>query len=565
MRASSLKIGQILINMGTITPDKLQSALSKQKGSDKRIGEILVEDKLCTESEICTALSKQFTIPFVDLTTIEIPPKIINIVPENLAKQNMVLPIRVDEKNLMIAVADPLNYKAINAIATYTKYNVEIVIGEPSKIKAGYRELYTTQKAYDEAKEFISSQTGTKGGSIEEIDEAKAAAEDQPIIRFVNNLIEEAVHAKASDVHIEPMEHTMVIRFRIDGKMIKHLETSSALAPAVTSRIKFIGGMNIAEKRIPQDGRINYKLGVTEIDMRISILPCVFGEKIVMRITTALGIQLNKQSIGFLPENLKTFEGFLESHRGVILLTGATGSGKSTTLYTALKEVMRDDINIVTVENPVEMIIPGITQVDINDKAGLTFASVLRAILRQDPDIIMIGEIRDRETAEIAASAAITGHLVLSTLHTYNAASSVVRLVDMGVEPFMVTSAVLGVVAQRLVRRLCPKCREAYFASELELKLLGLPEGTRQKIYKEKGCEQCNKLGNKGRIAVHEVMPVSGPIKQAIQRGASTEEINEISIKNGMIPLRENLQRLVLSGTISVATYLDTLSEDDIM
>lgn len=563
MRVSSLKIGQILMNMGVVTPEILREELAKQKGDPRRIGEILVEDKIATEQQICQALAAQFSIPYVDLENMDIDVKLADIVTESIATSNKVIPISLDNRTLTVAVADPLDYKAINTISTFTKLKINVVIAEETKILEKYRDLYVTQKAYDDAREYIVSQT-TKGQN-EELEEAKAATEDQPIIRFVNNLIEDAVAMKASDIHVEPMEKSFVIRFRIDGKLIKHLETSPDLAPSVTSRIKFIGGMNIAEKRIPQDGRINYRLGTQEIDMRISVLPCVFGEKIVMRITTALGIQLNKHSIGFLPENLKTFEGFLNSNRGIILLTGATGSGKSTTLYTALNEVMRDDINIVTVENPVEMIIPGITQVDINDKAGLTFASVLRAILRQDPDIIMIGEIRDRETAEIAASAAITGHLVLSTLHTYNAASSVIRLVDMGVEPFMVTSAVLGVVAQRLVRRLCPNCKDSYFASEEELKILGLPSGSRQKLYKEKGCDRCGKIGHKGRIAVHEVLPISTEIKKAIQENASTEDINRIAIKNGMIPMKENLRRLVINGTISMTTYLDTVSEDDII
>lgn len=563
MRASSLKIGQILINMNAITPDVLQNALSKQKSVQKRLGEILLEEQQITEQTLCLALGKQFSMEYVDLAPLEIDPKISEIVPENVATTNSVIPVRLDNKVLTVAVSDPLDYKAINTLSIYTKLRINAVISESSVIKDKQRELYATKKAFDEAQEFVNSQL-TKGQS-DELEAAQAATEDQPIIRFVNNMIEEAVHQKASDIHIEPMEKKMLIRFRLDGRLVKYLETGPDLIPSVTSRIKFIGGMNIAEKRVPQDGRINYRAGLTEVDMRISSLPSVYGEKIVIRITTALGITLDKHDIGFLPENLHTFETLLKSHRGIILLAGATGSGKSTTLYTALKEIQRDDINIVTVENPVEMIIPGITQVDINDKAGLTFASVMRSILRQDPDIIMIGEIRDRETAEIASSAAITGHLVLSTLHTYNAASSIIRLVDMGVEPFMVTSAVLGIVAQRLVRKLCPNCRESYFASEEELKFLGLPAGTRQKLYREKGCDKCNKMGSKGRIAVHEIMPVTPKIKAAIHAGESTARINEIALSEGMLPMRENLRRLVLNGTISLSTMIDTSVDDDIV
>ena len=563
MRGSSLKIGQILINMNAITPEMLQKALARQKETDKHLGEILLEEKLITEQTLCQALAKQFSMQYIDLGAVEIDPKISEIVPENIAVSNNVIPIRLDNKVLTAALSDPLDYKAINTLGIYTKLRINAVLAESSAIKEKQREVYATKKAFDDAQEFVSSQM-TKGQS-DELEAAQAATEDQPIIRFVNNMIEEAVHQKASDIHIEPLEKKMLIRFRVDGKLVKYLETGPDLIPSVTSRIKFIGGMNIAEKRVPQDGRINYRAGLTEVDMRISSLPSVFGEKIVIRITTALGITLDKYDIGFLPENLAVFEKLLKSHRGIILLAGATGSGKTTTLYTALKEIQRDDINIVTVENPVEMIIPGITQVDINDKAGLTFASVLRSILRQDPDIVMIGEIRDRETAEIASSAAITGHLVLSTLHTYNAASSIIRLVDMGVEPFMVTSAVLGVVVQRLVRRLCPNCREPYFASDEELRFLGFPAGTRQKLYREKGCDKCNKTGTKGRIAVHEIMPVSPKIKAAIHSGESTAHINEIALSEGMLPMRENLRRLVLNGTISLATMIDTTIDDDIV
>lgn len=385
--------------------------------------------------------------------------------------------------------------------------------------------------------------------------------EDQPIIKFVNNMIAEAVRQRVSDIHLEPQEKKLVIRFRVDGKLIKYMDSSKELAPSVTSRIKFISGMNIAEKRIPQDGRIHYNINNQKIDMRVSSLPCVYGEKIVIRITTALGMKLDKKNIGFLPENLEKFDQLLTSSRGIILLSGATGSGKSTTLYAALSSLNTEDKNIVTVENPVEMVLPGATQVNINEKAGLTFASVLRSILRQDPDIIMIGEIRDQETADIAARAAITGHLVLSTIHTYNAASSVVRLIDMGVEPYMVSSSMLGVIAQKLVRRLCPECKQAYDATDDELRLLGLPITKQLTLYKPGQCPACNNIGYKGRIAVHEVMPVSRAIKNAIHLGKTTDEIDTIAREEGMISLRDNLKKLLYDGIISFDTFIDTVSE----
>ncbi|MBQ1991348.1 MAG: type II/IV secretion system protein, partial [Clostridia bacterium] len=414
-------------------------------------------------------------------------------------------------------------------------------------------------KMFDEAQEYIMSQMSADENSKEEVEDI----EDQPIIKLVNKMFEDAVAMRVSDIHIEPQEEEMRIRFRIDGKLTEYMRVTKQLAPSIISRIKFISGMNIAEKRIPQDGRLHYNVNKTKIDMRVSDLPGVFGEKIVIRITTALGIKLEIDSIGFLPENKATFETLLHANRGIILLSGATGSGKSTTLYTGLSQLNNDETNIITVENPVEMVIPGITQVNINEKAGLTFASVLRSILRQDPDIIMVGEIRDKETAEIAASAAITGHLVLSTIHTYNAASSVVRLIDMGVEKFMVSSSLLGVIAQKLVRKLCPYCREAYKATESELGMLGLPIDSDITIYRAKkgGCERCNHAGNKGRTAVHEIMVVDNHIKHAIHENKTTEQINQIAIESGMISMKENLIRLLREGIISFETYYDTVAE----
>ncbi len=561
MKAGNLKIGQILINSGDITEEQLEEVLEKQRNSEtkKRIADILIEEKIVTEQQVCRALEKQLFMPYIDLDTVTIPEEIATIIPEEMATKNMVIPIEQDGRFLTVAIADPLNYKGLKDLSIATRMKIMPVIAEPSKITTKLREIYAAQKAIDDAKEFLESKGGKTKAQIEAEEAAKqdANGNDQPIIRFVNTMIEEAIFAKCSDIHVEPMEKCLRIRFRIDGKLQIYMETSPELIPSVTSRIKFIGNMNIAEKRIPQDGRINYRVGGRDIDFRISVLPSVYGEKIVMRITTSLGMELKKESIGFLPENLEKFNHLIKSNRGIILVTGATGSGKSTTLYTALNEVKSEDINIITVEDPVEMLQEGITQVQTNEKAGMTFAAALRSILRQDPDIIMVGEIRDGETAGIAVQAAITGHLVLSTLHTYDAPSSVARLVDMGIEPYMVSSALLGIIAQKLARRLCVECKEPYSPDQNERISLGLDPNEEITLYRKKGCEKCNKKGYKGRIAVHEIMLLTTTLKRAITEGKSTDEIREMAVAEGMIPMKENVRRDVLQGLTSYEEYID--------
>ena len=561
MKAGNLKIGQILINSGDITEEQLEAVLEKQRNSEtrRRIADILIEDKIVTEQQVCRALEKQLFMPYVDLDTITIPEELGTIIPEEMATKNMVVPIEQDGRFLTVAIGDPLNYKGLKDLSITTKMKIMPVIAEPSKIAAKLREIYAAQKAIDDAKEFLESKGGKTKAQLEAEEAAKqdANANDQPIIRFVNTMIEEAIFAKCSDIHIEPMEKCLRIRFRIDGKLQIYMETSPELIPSVTSRIKFIGNMNIAEKRIPQDGRINYRVAGKDIDFRISVLPSVYGEKIVMRITTSLGMELKKESIGFLPENLEKFNHLIKSNRGIILVTGATGSGKSTTLYTALNEVKSEDINIITVEDPVEMLQEGITQVQTNEKAGMTFAAALRSILRQDPDIIMVGEIRDGETAAIAVQAAITGHLVLSTLHTYDAPSSVARLVDMGIEPYMVSSALLGIIAQKLARRLCVECKEAYDPDQNERISLNLKPDEPITLYRKKGCEKCNKKGYKGRIAVHEIMLLTTTLKRAITENRSTDEIRELAVKEGMIPMKENVRIDVLKGLTSYEEFID--------
>lgn len=564
MKNSKFNIQNSLIAKELVSLKNIKKVQQKYQDDDSvTLEEALVLEGLVSEWDIYATLAEKMHLEMVDLSVKAIPEGMHSVIPENMMRDYNIVPIDEQNGRLVFATSNPLDYRVNSTVSSYIKKKVRMVVSTPSQIKAKQDEMFSSDqqaKMYDEAQEYIMQQMQMDD---KKADEQEENIEDQPIIKLVNKMFEDAVNLKVSDIHIEPQEEDMRIRFRIDGKLREYTRVSKQLAPSIISRIKFISGMNIAEKRIPQDGRLHYTVGQTKIDMRVSDLPGVFGEKIVIRITTALGVKLEIDSIGFIDENKEKFETLLHSNRGIILLSGATGSGKSTTLYTGLSQLNNDETNIITVENPVEMVIPGITQVNINEKAGLTFASVLRSILRQDPDIIMVGEIRDKETAEIAASAAITGHLVLSTIHTYNAASSVVRLIDMGVEKFMVSSSLLGVIAQKLVRKVCPYCRIPHKATESELGMIGMPLDSDITLYEAKkgGCERCNFAGSKGRTAVHEIMIVTNKIKHAIHEDKTTEELNDIAIKDGMISMKENLRRLLVEGVITFETYFDTVAE----
>jgi type IV pilus assembly protein PilB len=563
MKKSIFNLSNDLVNQDLVRLKTIKSVQMRYlEDNTITLEDALIKEGIVQEKDIYQLVADKMGLKLIDLSEVIISDEVIGILPKQMMDDYDCIPVSLENNVLLIAMVNPLDYKAVYAINNYTKRKVKTAVCMPSQLTDKLNDIFNRVEAssvIDEAQEFIQNQMAM---SEDDVAEDELDVENQPIIKFVNNMIIDAVNQRVSDIHMEPQETRMLIRFRVDGRLRKYMEITKELAVSITSRVKFISSMNIAEKRIPQDGRLHYSVQGQKIDMRVSSLPGVFGEKIVIRITTALGGKIDKHSIGFLPENLEKFDELLKSSRGIILLSGATGSGKSTTLYAALSELNTEDVNIITVENPVEMVLPGATQVDINDKAGLTFASVLRSILRQDPDIIMIGEIRDQETADIAARAAITGHLVLSTIHTYNAASTIVRLMDMGIESYMVSSSLLGVIAQKLVRRLCPHCKIPYTATEDDLGVAGLPV-TNEKItfYKAGECQECNNIGYRGRIAVHEVMPVTKAIKQAIHLDKTTEEIDVIARQDGMISLRENLQRLLVDGIISLDTYVDTVSE----
>ncbi len=548
-----MRLGDILINDGTIQEAQLAKALAAQKGSGKRLGEVLVDSGILTEEEIAHALSRQMGLDFIELREVHIPTKILKLVPDNVLRKNRVLPFEFDKNNaavLRVAMVDPLDMNAMDDIAIITNLQVEPVVTTTRSLMLALDQFYGEK---NEAGDALASFTKEREQQRESLDNtSEDDINSSPIVILVKEMIEKAVRQRASDIHVEPMERQVRVRYRIDGTLYEKATYSPSVLAAVSARIKVIGGMDIAEKRKPQDGRITQVVDRQEYDIRVSILPTVYGEKIVMRLTSKNALSREKSQLGFRPEELVQFDHILSNPHGILLVTGPTGSGKSTTLYTALSELNKEDVNIITVEDPVEANINGINQVHVNPKAELTFASALRSILRQDPDIIMIGEIRDGETASIAVQASITGHLVVSTLHTNSAASTITRLTDMGIEPYLIADSVVGVIAQRLVRRLCPKCKKARLATPEEAELLACRPGENVTVYDPVGCPACEGMGYKGRIGVYEIMEMSPELKHIISKEGRAEDIKAEAVKSGMNTLRMSATRLVLDGITSI-------------
>lgn len=548
------KIGDLLVSVGKITEEQLKEALRLQKNTGKKLGEVLVDIGYITENDIIEVLEFQFGIPHVDVFNHYIDPEIPRLISENLARRHIAVPIKIERDKLIVAMADPLNIFAIDDISMATKLEVEPVISIRKDLLALMDQYYGKQVA-EKAMEDFKKQYETK--NIDELDDQILnEINNAPVVRLVKSIIRQAVKLKASDIHIEPFENNVKVRFRIDGDLQEIMTPAKSTQSAIITRIKIMGNMNIAEKRIPQDGRIEINIDGKDIDMRISTLPTVYGEKIVIRLLDRSNTIISKKKLGFTEVNLQKFDNLIKKPNGIILVTGPTGSGKTTTLYTVLREMNAENKNIITVEDPVEYRLEGINQVQVNNKAGLTFANSLRSILRQDPDIIMIGEIRDAETAQIAVRAAITGHIVISTMHTNDAASTISRLIDMGIQPYLISSSVVGVVAQRLVRKICDNCKEEYISDEKERKLLNVDEGIT--LYKGKGCGQCYNTGYKGRIAIHEIMTANKEIRTAINENENTDEIREKAIENGMVILKENCKELVLKGITTVDEFVRT-------
>lgn len=546
----------LLLESGMITTEDLKNAFDKQVRTGKRLEEILVEDNIITEKEILKIMKDYLGIKHIDLEKVVINPDVARSIPEALASKYNLIPIDIENNKIVVVMDNPLNLFAIDDVKFVTGYEVEPAIASKDSIKKAIDKLYSKQNA-EKAVEDLNKEYNlpvNKEQDNDYIDEINNA----PAVRLVNSIITQAAKSRASDIHIEPYENFIKIRFRIDGQLQEVMRAARQTLPAIITRIKIMSNLNIAERRLPQDGRVMLTVDNKDIDMRVSVLPTVFGEKIVIRVLNKSNFIITKAGLGIDEVNLKKLENMITIPHGIILITGPTGSGKSTTLYTLLNELNTEDKNIITVEDPVEYMMEGINQVHVNTKIGLTFASGLRSILRQDPDIIMIGEIRDAETAEIAIRAAITGHLVLSTIHTNDASSSITRLVDMGIQPFLVSSSLIGSIAQRLVRKICNNCRLEYQADENDLRILGVNTNTNIKLYKGRGCNVCNQSGYYGRTGIYEVMEFTREHRIALSRNAGTEDITDISIKSGMKSLRQSCIDMVLKGITTMDELIRT-------
>ena len=557
MARKRVRIGDLLIEHKKITNLQLQSALEIQRNTGRRIGEILIEEGLVTEDDIMSTLEQQLGIERVDLSMLVVDKEVTKLLNESICKRHIVFPFGINHKEnkIKIAFADPLNIFAIDDINFTTGLDIEAYIARKEDIETTVERYYSGRNVQSAAKELSKEKQVNKKKKDDEIDDIKNA----PAVKMVDQILTDAIKRKVSDIHIEPYEEVIRVRYRIDGMLKEILNIDIDALSAIITRIKILADMNIAERRIPQDGRIVTTIDGVPVDMRVSSIPLITGEKVVIRILDKSNYKIGKEKLGMSKEMLKKLDDIVSSPYGIILVTGPTGSGKSTTLYTVLAELNDGKKNITTIEDPVEYTVEGINQVHVNSKAGLTFAAGLRSMLRQDPDIIMIGEMRDSETAQIGVRAAITGHLVLSTLHTNDAASSILRLVDMGVEPYLAATAIKGVIAQRLVRKICPSCKEEYQASDHEKEILGLSLEEDVILSRGKGCVACGQLGYKGRIGVYEVLQVDRELKDLIITTKNSDVLKDLAVKKGMKTLAMSCQELVLQGLTSISELISLM------
>lgn len=564
------KLGELLVAVGTITEEELNRGLELQKVTKERLGATLIHNNIITEDELIEALQMQLGIDFIDLTKFNIPTELAQVLPKNIAKQYSVVPVSIVKDELYLAMVDPMNFYAIEEVRKAVRKKVVPMVATAAAVDHAIMVLYGNEGAARAIEEMKREAANKQGG--ENLDSAfitnqlgDDSADSAPTIRLVNSIIERAINERASDIHIEPREEELHVRMRIDGVMRSVLTVPKNLQESVISRVKIMASLNVSERRIPQDGRFNVRVKDHDIDLRISTLPTVYGEKVVARLLDKSNGILDKETIGLTGENLDKFEKLTHCRNGVVLIVGPTGSGKSTTMYTMVNELNTEDINLVTLEDPVEYNITGVNQVQINEKTNMTFANGLRAILRQDPDIIAVGEIRDGETAEIAMRAAITGHVVLSTIHTNDALGTVERLRNIGVEPYLISSALKGVISQRLVRRICPHCKTAYKPMKEELADLNLDPNGDYTFYKGAGCPNCYETGYRGRIAVFEIMEMTQKIRDGIAKNEGRDFIERELKKpgSGYISLKENAMKLVRDGITTTSEILRVTNVED--
>jgi type IV pilus assembly protein PilB len=553
---SRQKLGDLLVRHGFITPQQLADALEEQRKTEAKLGSILVKRGYITERNLIEVLEFQLGIPHVVLSKKQIEPGTVQLVPEALARKYRVFPVGRAGERIVLGMTDPTDVFAIDELRLTLGMEIQPVIVTEADLDQALDQYYGIRGSIEEV--FKDLDIEFEAAKEEPQYDDLEAAEEAPIVKLVNLIMTQAVRERASDIHLEPNENELLVRYRIDGVLKKVMVSPKNTQPAIISRIKIISGMNIAEKRLPQDGRIQLRVEGVALDLRVSAVPTVFGEKIVMRLLYKNNIMAKVEKLGFLPVTLDKFRSVYHQPHGIILVTGPTGSGKSTTLSAVLNELNQPDVNIMTVEDPVEYQIPGVNQVQVNNKAGLTFAAALRSFLRQDPDIIMVGEIRDPETAQIATQAALTGHLVLSTLHTNDAPGTVTRLIDMGIEPFLVASTLVGILAQRLVRGICPECKTVYrlqpddpFYKIVEASLPSF-DPDKHLFYKGTGCPQCNRTGYAKRTAIHEVLTINQELRTTISRNVPTALIKETAMRNGMITLFQDGLVKALEGRTSL-------------
>lgn len=549
MATTRKRLGDLLIESGLLTDEQLMTTL-KEKTRDERLGDALLQRGYITEQQLIEVLEFQLGIPHVNLFRYPFDPKLFNIVPKGLAKQKMIVPLKKDDDKLFVAMADPMDYNTIEDLRLSTGFHIETAIASKDDITRTITRYYDDELFDDllfEEPETTATQTAQEEDVVDN---------DSPIVRLVNQIISSAVSMKASDIHIDPQEHQVIIRFRIDGKLQTERVLPKHMQSMLLARIKIMGNLNITESRMPQDGRIKVMIDFRPIDLRLSTLPTVFGEKVVMRILDLSSSLNDMTKLGFGPENLERFLQEIEKPNGIVLISGPTGSGKSSTLYAALNRLNDEEVNIITIEDPVEYQLEGINQIQVNANVGLSFATGLRSILRQDPDIVMVGEIRDKETVEIAIRASLTGHLVLSTIHTNDSVASISRLLDMGVEPFLLTASLNAIVAQRLIRRVCRDCGTTQPATNREKEIFERRGKTIETINRGSGCPACNMTGYRGRIAIHEVLVINNDMRDAINNSEAPTVFREIAEKSGTIFLIDDGLEKVKQGITTTEEVL---------